>query len=183
MTIVCKEFERYNNGYGPKIECPILQCGMMAAGLPWNDPIDFKTKLLRLKDALALVVLQRDQSEGRVSLSWLGTPEVSYELCDEDKSSMLLGLDGILKILVSSGADYLTTGHNNDFGIDLECEQATSCTADVLKSKKMGTYLDEVQKRGIEKHRTSVFSAHQMGSCRMGISDQDSVVNKNGEIW
>ncbi len=36
---------------------------------------------------------------------------------------------------------------------------------------------------GIRKNGTTVFSAHQMGTARMGASDKTSVVDARGECW
>jgi long-chain-alcohol oxidase len=149
-----------------------VHTGLFAAATPWLDPVNFKSKLLHLKDAVPLIILQRDRGEGRVTCNSMGLPKISYELDKHDKKSMVTGVLRALEILEKSGSDYISTAHNDDTGI--------VCGKDELSFL---TYLNEVERRGIEKHRMGIFSAHQMGSCRMGTSPNTSVVDQNGESW
>lgn len=41
----------------------------------------------------------------------------------------------------------------------------------------------EMLSPGVEKHDIALFSLHQMGSCRMGKSIEDSVADGEGECW
>jgi len=96
MTVVCNEFASgpANDGYGAKIECPSVHTGLMGAGLNWTDPMRFKETLAVAKNAVTLIVLQRDRSEGRVYPDKNGRPRVSYELEERDKNSMIHSLCG-----------------------------------------------------------------------------------------
>ena len=184
MTVVCKEYEQMNNGYGCKLEVPSMHFGLAAAGFPWIDPYDFKNKLLHLSNCLPLIVLQRDRGEGVVSLNSKGLPSISYNLSKPDAASMMTGMLGSLELFVTAGCDYASTSHNNDYGLDIEQEQAeVEDSADLLKNAKVRKYFREVESRGLDKHRIGVFSAHQMGSCRMGLRQEESAVDVDGQLW
>ena len=43
--------------------------------------------------------------------------------------------------------------------------------------------LSHMPRAGVKKHDLALFSLHQMGSCRMGASVQDSVADSSGECW
>ena len=184
MTVVCKEFERIHNNYGPKIEVPSSHTGLAAAGTHWINPYDFKNKMLQISNTVPLIILQRDQSEGTIRVGLDGKPSISYEINEEDEQSMVIGILGTLEILLAAGSDYIFTGHNNDVGLNakdvqMECKDIM----DRIKHKKVIQYMQKVKDRGLGKHRIGMFSAHQMGSCRMGISSEVSAVDENGELW
>lgn len=42
---------------------------------------------------------------------------------------------------------------------------------------------DKMSQVGFPQHGVGLFSAHQMGSCRMGIDPLESVVDCDGESW
>ena len=178
MTTVCNEFPNV------KVECPSAHTGLAAVVLPFRNPHDFKDKMLRLKHTAPLIVLQRDTvSEGRVRVGDDGfSPCIDYELKKQEKLSMMNALKGAVKILVASGASYVSTGHNDDPGLSLS-DASFEDAADIEYSDKIQNYLSSIDDRGMEKHKIGVFSAHQMSTCRMSTSHEDGVVDENGESW
>jgi choline dehydrogenase-like flavoprotein len=184
MTVVCKEFEHIHNNYGPKIEVPSSHTGLAAAGTHWINPYDFKNKMLEISNTVPLIILQRDQSEGTISIGLDRKPSISYEINEEDEESMMTGILGTLEILLAADSDYIFTGHNNDVGLNAKDVQMESKDImDRIKHEKVIHYMQKVKDRGLGKHRIGMFSAHQMGSCRMGISSEVSSVDENGELW
>jgi choline dehydrogenase-like flavoprotein len=178
MTTVCNQFPDV------KVECPSAHTGLAAVVLPFRNPHDFKDKMLRLKHTVPLIVLQRDTvSEGRVRVGDDGfSPCIEYELKVPEKLSMMNALKGAVKILIASGANYVSTGHNDDPGLLLSDESFKNA-ADIQDSSKIQNYLNSIDERGMEKHKIGVFSAHQMSTCRMSTSHEDGVVDENGESW
>merc|ERR1712151_912140 len=43
--------------------------------------------------------------------------------------------------------------------------------------------IGDMKEAGFPLFKSSVFSAHQMGTCKMGSSSKDSVVNEDGQSW
>ena len=140
--------------------------------------------MLRLKHTAPLIVLQRDTvSEGWVRVGDDGfSPCIDYELKKQEKLSMMNALKGAVKILVASGASYVSMGHNDDPGLSLS-DASFEDAADIEYSDKIQNYLSSIDDRGMEKHKIGVFSAHQMSTCRMSTSHEDGVVDENGESW
>jgi len=178
MTTVCSDFAN------AKLECPCAHTGLLAAGLPFQDPRDFKDKMLRLQHAVPLIVLDRDvYSQGRVRVGADGfSPSIEYTLAEGDKRNMLDALKGAIQILVASGASEVSTGHNDDPGLYLE-EETLETVQDIESSDKVQDYLESIDARGIQEHKIGVFSAHQMSTCRMSTSPDSGVVDENGETW
>ena len=101
MTTVCSEFASGpdDDGYGARLECPSAHSGLMGAGISWQTPSQFKETLGVAKNAVTLIVLQRDHSEGRVQPDTDGRPQISYSLEERDKRSMLQALCGAMSLL------------------------------------------------------------------------------------
>ncbi len=180
MTTVCNQFEMgpSRNGYGCKIECPCAHTGLTAVAMPFTTPEHIKERMLHFPYFVPLIVLQRDGGEGgRVRCHpENGRPMIDYTVNASDKQSMLEGVKGVVQILANAGAEEIGTCHYKDFGWRLN-----STTAD--DSLSLSEYLDSISQRGMGLHDFGVFSAHQMGTCRLSASPAKGVVDPNGETW
>ena len=70
MTVVsdCLAQGPLNDGYGPKLECPSVHTGVMAAAMPWRSSVNFAHSIEVVENVAAIIVLQRDIGEGSVDL-------------------------------------------------------------------------------------------------------------------
>jgi GMC oxidoreductase len=179
MTTVCNEFVRgpNNNGYGAKIETPCAYPGILAAASPWISPTEYKDRMLRYRYCVPLIVLQRDSGDGgSVRVSKNGCEViVDYNLNKADKESMMHALQGGAKILVAANSVEIGTGHIKDLGFQPNSTNMGDSAAQ--------DYVDSIASRGMKDHEVGVFSAHQMGTCRMTSSPSTGAVDPNGETW
>eukprot|EP00619_Florenciella_sp_RCC1007_P007657 CAMPEP_0205917638 /NCGR_PEP_ID=MMETSP1325-20131115/9289_1 /ASSEMBLY_ACC=CAM_ASM_000708 /TAXON_ID=236786 /ORGANISM="Florenciella sp., Strain RCC1007" /LENGTH=431 /DNA_ID=CAMNT_0053285079 /DNA_START=8 /DNA_END=1303 /DNA_ORIENTATION=+ len=175
MTTVCNEIEPgpKKDGYGCKIEVPSTHPGLITSSLPWHGGAAVKGHVLDTADAAALIVLQRDHGHGVVRddpTNPMGM-KIEYSVTEDDKESMIDGMDKCIRILAAAGANEIMTMHS---------EKRVHRTSD---GKALDQYVDGVRASGIKTNSVGVFSAHQMGSCRMGYSPNTSVVDEDGEMW
>jgi choline dehydrogenase-like flavoprotein len=189
MTTVCNEFAigPESNGYGAKIECPCSYPGLLAAGSTWISARQYKARLLRYRNSVPLIALQRDSGDGgSVKQSADGKSLViDYEINRNDEESILRTLQGAARILVAGGADEVTTGHIYDNGYKTTnlSGNLRSDAKDHLASPNFQEYQTSICTRGMKDHEIELFSAHQMGTCRMSVSSRAGVVDPNGETW
>jgi hypothetical protein len=172
MTTVCNEFEHGPNGdgYGARIECPSAHPGLLASALAWRDPQSFKDQMRQVRNAVPLVVLQRDTSEGTVRLARDGRALViDYDLNEQDRQSMGQALTGGLQVLMTSGAKYVSSSHVRDPGLVLD-DQGPHSLFKMASNERIQNYLSLVSSLGVRNHQIGLFSAHQMGTCRMSAS-------------
>ena len=199
MTTVCHEFASgpKGDGYGARIEVPSGHPGLAAAALGWNDPIAYKDRIRQFRHSVPLVVLQRDTSEGTVQLAPDGsTVLIDYRINDDDRRSMLQAVKGGLQVLITGGAQLVTTSHVNDPGLILDQEGRPSSNSagsggrgwsnalfHMASDEQVQAYLSFVALQGLQDHQVGLFSAHQMGTCRMSASPAHGAIDMNGETW
>ena len=113
--------------------------------------------------------LTRDRGHGRVTIDDAGRAIAHYPLTDElDIAHMRRGLEELIRLHEAAGAVEL---------------QALSRKSPVWKrGDDVEEFVRAVAALSLEPRQLGIFSAHQMGSCRMGADPSSSVANPWGEL-
>ncbi len=160
-------------GYGAMIEVPAAHPGLLASALTWRSAWQFKAIMQRLALQASFIAITRDRDGGRVTIDKKGRPRLHYRLSRADGEHLLVGLQQALRLHVAAGAREVETVHS-----DLQPYRiAAGSTSD------FEAYLEQVGRAGTGVNRLGVFSAHQMGTCRMGGRRNAAVVDPNCESW
>lgn len=157
------------SGYGALLQTPSLHPGMFSSLMPWVSGEDMKRRMLRFSRTAHIFALARDKGSGNVP----SPNSISYEMETGDEENLKKGLDKILRILAAAGAEEIGT-HNRE-GKSLNVKKASS--------HEFERFVKEESGRSLRYLNAQICSAHQMGSCRMGIDPKESVVNQMGETW
>ncbi|CAM8891292.1 unnamed protein product [Rhodiola kirilowii] len=151
------------------IQTPALHPGMFAGLMPWVDSSDFKTRMCRFSKTAHVFALARDKGTGTVH----STTSISYQMKETDIEILSKGLEKVLRILTAAGAEEIGTHHCQ--GRKLNVKKASS--------QEFEKFVKEESRRAVQDFPRPIWSAHQMGSCRMGNTPKESAVDQMGETW
>jgi choline dehydrogenase-like flavoprotein len=189
MTTVCAAVEHGPNqdGYGAKIEVPSVHPGLSATALPWHNSAAYKRALAEFGRTTCLITLCRDIGQGRVApggpSAW-DPPVVSYTMAEADVESMRAASAACIRILAAAGANKVWTTHVGPAGEHSAVIDAEHRGQVPNRSPTVAALLERVAVAPVGPvGMLGLFSAHQMGSCRMGWSAATSAVDCDGEAW
>lgn len=172
MTAMCNVgSEPYQEpGYGGAvIQTPALHPGLFSILMPWVSGPNFKQRMCKFSRTAHVFALARDKGSGTVK----SPNSFSYKIDDLDEENLQKGLEKCLRILAAAGAEEIGTHHNKGRSINVK----------KVSYREYVKFVKEESSRSLKDLLTPICSAHQMGSCRMGIGAKDSVVNQRGETW
>jgi choline dehydrogenase-like flavoprotein len=164
------EFVHGEDGsYGFLIEGVQYTTGLAASAVPFTTGVEHKTAMADFRHGASSIGLVRDHGHGQVVLDADGMAQPLYALTDErDVAATHRALDKQVRMHVAAGArriQFLATGLPTwRVGDDVEA------------------YIARLQRVPLRAGGARLFSAHQMGSCRMGADPQTSVADPRGEL-
>lgn len=167
MSKVVANFEE--SGYGAVIQTPSLHPGMFSVVMPWISGLDIKMRMCKYSRTAHIFALARDKGSGEA----ISPSSISYKLDKIDEENLKVGLEKLLRILAAAGAEEIGTHHQT--GKKLKVKESS---VDEFES-----FVKEESSREFKNLSMPICSAHQMGSCRMGVDPKISVVNPKGETW
>jgi choline dehydrogenase-like flavoprotein len=167
MSVIVQEFARLDDNWGFRLECPPIHPGLAASALSWEDAASFKSDMLRLSQLAVHICLVRDRFGGRVTVGrQSGEPVLHYRLHAYDRQHLVRAMQESVRAHHTMAADEIGVLHNRPMRF-----RAGGDLTSFLKKipqKKWGT------------NHMGLFSAHQMGTCRMG-GTRDYPVQPDGQ--
>jgi choline dehydrogenase-like flavoprotein len=169
QACVIDEFGAVEDGYGFLIESAQYTTGLGASSLPFGTAEQHKELMSRYRFGATFIGLVRDRGGGRVTVDDQGQPLVWYSLEDElDVRNTHRSLDAQIRLHHAAGAQEITA---------LGMVAATWRAGDDLDA-----FVARCQRMPLRAGGLKLFTAHQMGTCRMGTDPQTSVANPYGEL-
>lgn len=199
LTSVINSFENLDGkGHGVKIEALCMLPGFALTFLPWVSGLDYKLMAARYRHLNTYFSLARDRDSGHIYRDpETGTPQVVYTPSEYDRGNVMVGIIAICKILYVQGAKEIHPSLPG-FRPFIRPSSATSIpatsspSADALADMDMDkaitdpaflAWLADLKAHGNKPPQTTFGSAHQMGTCRMGATASDGVVDPRGRVW
>lgn len=169
QTGLCDQFVAAEDGQGVLLECVQYAPALLAASMPWLGGRQHKEDMLRLRDSAALIAIVRDHGGGSVEIDGRGEAVHHYAVTDElDQRNFRRGLAAIARVLEASGAEAIRS--------------LSSAPLTWRRGEDLGDFVTRLNEVPIDPRHQPIFSAHQTGSCRMGLSPESSVCDTRGQL-
>ncbi len=163
------EFADVGDGTGYLIEGAQSTTGLFAGAIPWRSGADHKRRMAEWARAAPLINLTREQGHGRVTIDEAGNAVTHYPITDEvDIRNIRAGVEQLIRIHEAAGA--------------AEIVGSARKAGDWRRGDDLDAFVADVTSQPIAPREFALFSAHQMGSCRMGTDASSSVANPDGEL-
>lgn len=168
-------FTHLDGAYGYKLEAAPGHPGLFALARPWASAHDYREQMIRGAHLAPIIIVVRDRGEGQVRLDERGDPLVDYAVSAYDRNHMAHGLRQMARIHFAAGADEVMTLQNKPTYVERSSHSEAH-------AQHLRTFDRQVERHGLEPNRILTFSAHQMGSCRMGANPADSVTDGSQQV-
>ena len=172
QSVLCDEFAAGAGGYGFRLETAPAHPGLLALATPWCGARDHRREMQQSARKCTLIVLVRDRSTGRVRVDRDGAPVVDYRPGRRERAQLRLGIAAASRVLLAAGAGQLLALNHRRLGLRAVDDPAARAS-----------YFDSVARSRSERNWSTLFSAHQMGSCRMGADPRTAVCDAGGEVF
>jgi choline dehydrogenase-like flavoprotein len=171
QTIVCDEFSDLAKGYGYRIEAAPAHPGLLAVGVPWSTARQHRREMQRVKFAAPFIILTRDSNSGRVRVTRDGEPYFDYRLGGAEKRLLKHGMVTAARMHFAAKADRIFTLHSGGLVWDRARDGGS-----------IEKFCRRIEGASTAPNRLPLFSAHQMGTCRMGSERSRSVCDPDGAV-
>ena len=169
QSALSDEFVGCDGDHGFLIEAIGLTPALQAMSLPFVDGEDHKRTLSRIfKYSAPFISVARDHGEGEVVIDDYGRAVTRWSFDDVDARLFRRAMVELSKLHRAAGAKEMMSFHQRRISW--------------REGEDFDAYLREIEEGSLEANDIAVFTAHQMGSCRMGSDPSDSVADGRGEL-
>lgn len=168
--VVVDEFAATWGGHGYLLETAHYHPGLSAALVAWRDPRDVKLVMSRFGHIAPFLAVVRERGSGRVTLGADGHAVAHHPLDDDlDRQVVRRAVRHLVEVHVAAGA-----------------RTVLDVTAPGRRTWRQGQpwrgFADACAAAPLGADGRRLFSAHQMGSARMGVDERTSVADTDGQL-
>jgi choline dehydrogenase-like flavoprotein len=163
------EHANLGDGYGFLVETAQYTTAVGAAAVPWTSGAEHKEVMEGYGRSASFIALLRDRGHGRVTVDAAGEAVPTYSLEDaHDVRNAYKGIEAMVRLHEAAGAQEISSLAAGmprwRRGEDLDAFIAVACAMPLRAGGQR------------------LFSAHQMGTCRMGTDPATSVADPDGQL-
>jgi choline dehydrogenase-like flavoprotein len=166
---LCDEFADTGEGYGILIETAQYAPGLIGSATPWTSGAQHKQSMNDFRYSATFIGLTRDRGHGQVTVDANGEGIPAYPVDDElDRRNLARGVEAQIRLHEAAGAHQI---------------YPLAATAPTWRrGENLDDFIAAATRIPFRAGGHKLFSAHQMGSCRMGEDPSTSVAGPLGEL-
>ncbi|HEX9436077.1 MAG TPA: GMC family oxidoreductase [Candidatus Limnocylindria bacterium] len=168
QSVMSDAFAEAERGYGFRFEVPSVLPGLLAAALAWRSSAEHRRLMRHLDHTAAIIPIVRDREAGSVTIDRNGAPVARYALRGLTARLVQRAIVETTRIHLAAGASEVLALFARPIAI-----RSTS---------ELPAFEAEVRSRGTAANRIALFSAHQMGTARMGADPRTTVADPDGAV-
>jgi choline dehydrogenase-like flavoprotein len=169
QSVVVDEQSATYDGHGYLVEGPHWHPGLTAAALRWTDARDARVVMSRFSHMAPFIAVTRERGAGRVTLDASGASVVRHPLDDPlDQQVLAAAVRDLVRLHAAAGARTIV-----DFAPGRRVWR---------RGEPVEPFADQCAAVPFGKDGRPPFSAHQMGSARMGADARTSVADPSGQL-
>jgi choline dehydrogenase-like flavoprotein len=172
QSVMSDEYGTLDGNYGFRLEVSPAHPGLLALALPWHGARAHRAHMQRAGRVAATIALTRDSSSGRVRVRREGRAAIEYRPGPRELSHLKQGIVAAVRAHVAAGAEEIITLHSRQHTLDVR--RATAATIE--------DFCRRITTSPLDRNWSTLFSAHQMGTCRMGSDAQNAVCDERGAV-
>lgn len=169
------QFMRLDGNYGYTLEVAPTHPGLFGLATPWYSARNYRDEMIGVAHLASALILTRDKGEGSVTADRAGEPLVNYTVSAYDRQHILHGLRQGTRIHLAAGAERVISLQNKPTDLRRSAQE-------VVSPQRLREFDRLIARRGLGSNRVIMFSAHQMGTCRMGASPKTSVTDEHHQV-
>jgi choline dehydrogenase-like flavoprotein len=172
QSIMSAQFERVAGNFGFRLEAAPAHPGLLALAAPWTSPRAHRRLMQRAAHVASMIALTRDSSGGRVRARADGSVRIDYKLGKPERALVAQGISAAARVHLAAGADEVHTLHTRGLALAKSASPA-----------EVDAFYRRIENEPVDRNWSSLFSAHQMGTCRMGIDGSTAVCDERGQVF
>jgi choline dehydrogenase-like flavoprotein len=166
---LCDEFADTGDGYGFLIETAQYAPGLVGSATPWISAADHKQRMEQFRYTGTFISLTRDRGHGQVTVDANGEAVPSYSIVDElDLANLRRGIEVQIRLHEGAGSHQI--------------QPLAGSAPTWHRGQDLEAFIESAKRIPFRAGGHKLFSAHQMGTCRMGANPETSVAGPLGEL-
>jgi choline dehydrogenase-like flavoprotein len=174
QSVLCEDFSHLSGHYGFRLEAVPAHPGLLALATPWHGAREHRQEMQKSAHKASWVVLVRDRTGGRVRAGRDGQPVVEYRPDREAHTHLRQGMAAAARLHLAAGAQELLALHSRPHQLRRGAG---------LSPAAIDAFCDRLATSPQDRNRAPIFSAHQLGTCRMGSDRRTAVCDENGQVF
>lgn len=172
QTVLCDELSFTDGNFGVRIEAAPVHPGLIALAHPWHGARTHRERMQMVSYLSAFIALTRDRNSGRVSIDREGRSVIDYRVGTSERAKLQHGIAAAGRLHWAAGASEVHTLHIDDLSI----------RRGDAPDGGFDRWIARVEHAPVHGNRCGIFSAHQMGTCRMGVAPKGDVCDADGAV-
>jgi choline dehydrogenase-like flavoprotein len=139
---------------------------------PWHGAREHRRRMQQVGHVAALIALVRDRSTGQVRLRRDGSAAIDYRPGAAEVALLRQAIVATARVHLAAGATEVLAIHS----------RLQRCAA-AEGARGLDAFAARVAASAPDRNWSPLFSAHQMGTCRMGTNRRTAVCDERGAVF